>query len=99
MSEKTEIERKAEERRMNAAETESVRAGGVKLGGRKCPACKSGRVRRSQMRGLFERLLKALGVKAYRCEQCDVRFYRFGSRSREQVQPATGSNGGQASLK
>jgi hypothetical protein len=100
MSEKTEIERKAEEGRTNAAETANVRAGGLRLRGRKCPACKSERVRRSQMRGLFERsLLKALGVKAYRCEKCDARFYRFGSRSHEKAQPAAGANGGQANLK
>jgi hypothetical protein len=43
---------------------------------RKCPKCGCEEVRRSQMRGLVERgVLKMVGVKAYRCERCDWRFY------------------------
>ena len=33
-------------------------------------------MRRSQMRGLVERsVLKMVGVRAYRCESCDWRYY------------------------
>jgi hypothetical protein len=67
---------------------------------RKCPECKSKMVRRSHMRGLLERgLLKPLGVKAFRCEKCDARFYRFGSSlSQKKAQPPS-SDGGAATLK
>jgi len=44
----------------------------------KCPKCGSAEVRRSHMRGLVERgVLKLVGVKAYRCESCDWRYYAF----------------------
>jgi hypothetical protein len=100
MAEKTEVEKKVEEVGTNAAGTEGARAPGTGPGERQCPACKSAKVRRSQMRGLLERgLLKRLGVKAYRCAQCDARFYRFGLRSQEKAQSVTHSNSGQASLK
>jgi hypothetical protein len=86
---------KVEEVGMNAARTQRAGAGGKRLGERRCPACNSTRVRRSQMRGLLERgLLKPLGVKAYRCEDCDARFYRFGSRSQVHGRSMAGSNGG-----
>jgi predicted RNA-binding Zn-ribbon protein involved in translation (DUF1610 family) len=43
-----------------------------------CPKCGSKEVRRSQMRGIVERgVLKLVGVKAYRCESCDWRYYGF----------------------
>jgi hypothetical protein len=45
------------------------------------------------MRGLLERgLLKPLGVKAYRCEQCNARFYRYWRSSKEQLHPKTSSH-------
>ena len=52
----------------------------------RCPMCGSGDVRRSHMKGLWERgLLKAVGVKAYRCESCDARYYgRSGAETRRQ---------------
>ena len=50
----------------------------AKIKMRKCPECGSRKVRRSQMRGLWERgVLRAVGVKAYRCEGCDKRYYEF----------------------
>jgi DNA-directed RNA polymerase subunit RPC12/RpoP len=43
---------------------------------RKCPECGSGNMRRSQMRGFWERgVLRTTGVRAYRCERCFYRFY------------------------
>jgi hypothetical protein len=85
MAEKTEVTNKVEEVGTNAAGTEGARSCGTRPGERQCPACKSAKVRRSQMRGLLERgLLKPLGVKAYRCPQCDRRFYRFGRRSSQE---------------
>jgi rubredoxin len=48
----------------------------AKLERRKCPKCGSEEVRRSQMKGLAERsVLKMVGVRAYRCETCDWRYY------------------------
>ena len=45
---------------------------------RKCPECGSGNMRRSQMRGFWERgVLRTIGVRAYRCEKCDHRYYEF----------------------
>jgi ribosomal protein L37AE/L43A len=45
----------------------------------RCPKCGSGEVRRSHMRGVLGRgLLKMMGVKAYRCESCDLRYYGSG---------------------
>jgi len=42
---------------------------------RRCPECGSSNVRRSQMRGLWERgVLKPLGVRAFRCAACDQRY-------------------------
>jgi hypothetical protein len=93
MVEKTEVENKFVEVGTNAAGTQRARAEGKRPGGRLCPSCKSAKVRRSQMRGLIEQwLLKPLGTKAYRCEECDHRFYRFGSRSQEKAQPVISSN-------
>jgi hypothetical protein len=44
-----------------------------------CPTCRSGKLHRSQMRGFMERgVLRNLGIRAFRCEECDERFYRFG---------------------
>jgi len=51
----------------------------ARTGGRKCPGCKSEHVRRSRMRGFWEHgVLRAVGVRAYRCEGCDKRYYGFG---------------------
>jgi hypothetical protein len=45
---------------------------------RRCRECGSDEVRRSQMRGFVERVvLRALGIRAYRCEACDRRYYSF----------------------
>jgi len=44
---------------------------------RKCPPCGSTAVRRSQMRGPWELILKLMGYRAYRCERCDRRHYEF----------------------
>ena len=44
----------------------------------KCPECGSGNMRRSRMRGFWERVvLRTIGVKAYRCERCFYRYYEF----------------------
>jgi len=46
---------------------------------RKCPECGSGNMRRSRMRGFWERVvLRTIGVRAYRCERCFHRNYEFG---------------------
>ena len=40
-----------------------------------CPQCGANRVRRSRTKDYTERILKALGRKAYRCEECDWRGF------------------------
>jgi len=45
-----------------------------------CPACRSGSLHRSQMRGIVERgILRTIGLRAFRCSRCDERFFRFGT--------------------
>ena len=47
-----------------------------------CPRCGSTNVRRSRRRGLLERvLLRLLGLRPYRCEDCDERFLHGYSKS------------------
>jgi predicted RNA-binding Zn-ribbon protein involved in translation (DUF1610 family) len=43
---------------------------------RHCPHCGSAEVYRSHRRGTMERyLLRAVGVRPFRCVNCDARFY------------------------
>jgi hypothetical protein len=52
-----------------------------------CPNCCSKKVRRSRRNGVFEKtLLKVLGVRPYRCKECDERY--FGVRLQRE-QPET----------
>jgi hypothetical protein len=45
---------------------------------RPCPHCRSMEVFRSHRRGTLERyVLRAIGMRAYRCVTCDSRFYGF----------------------
>lgn len=45
---------------------------------RSCPFCESTRVRRSERRGVFERLvLRLLLLRPFRCETCTRRHYNF----------------------
>ena len=45
---------------------------------RPCPHCGSSEVFRSHRRGAVERyLLRAIGVRPFRCVNCDARFYRL----------------------
>jgi ribosomal protein L37AE/L43A len=65
----------------------------------RCPMCGSRDVRRSQMRGLWERaLLKTVGVKAYRCECCDARYYGHGEtetkRQMKSIEPGENRDNG-----
>jgi ribosomal protein L37AE/L43A len=53
----------------------------------KCSSCGSKDVRRSQMRGLLESILKVVGVHAYRCEDCDRRFYGTGQLKKSERGP------------
>ena len=44
---------------------------------RPCPYCGGSEVFRSHRRGTMERyLLRAVGVRPFRCVNCDARFYR-----------------------
>lgn len=41
-----------------------------------CPHCGSKKFRRSRRRGIWERFfLRVFNMHAYRCEQCDGRFF------------------------
>lgn len=45
---------------------------------RNCPYCKSDETSRSHRRGAIGRyLLRFIGVRPFRCLNCDVRFYAF----------------------
>jgi DNA-directed RNA polymerase subunit RPC12/RpoP len=44
---------------------------------RHCPHCGSAEVFRSHRRGAIERyLFRAIGMRSFRCVNCDARFYR-----------------------
>jgi hypothetical protein len=43
-----------------------------------CPNCESARIHQSRRRGIVERvILAALFVRPFRCELCDLRFFRW----------------------
>ena len=45
---------------------------------RRCPHCRSVETARSRRRGPIEKyLLRAIHVRAYRCVDCNARFYAF----------------------
>ena len=45
---------------------------------RDCPHCRSVETSRSHRRGTIERyLLRVVGIRPFRCLNCDVRFYDF----------------------
>lgn len=50
-----------------------------------CPKCSSSyEVHRSSRRG-WERVLKLLNIVAYRCLDCDIRFYRRARSKRRRA--------------
>ena len=59
---------------------------------RLCPRCGSSEVFRSHSRGTLERyLLRAVGVRPFRCVNCNARFYRrtdSGSRASQDIKAA-----------
>ena len=43
-----------------------------------CPRCSSVRIHQSKRRGITETMiLTLLCVRPFRCERCDLRFFRF----------------------
>ena len=49
----------------------------ISLPSPRCPACRSGCVRRSRRRGIVEKtLLTVAFVRPFRCVECGWRFYR-----------------------
>jgi YgiT-type zinc finger domain-containing protein len=58
--------------------------------GAHCPRCNSSKIHRSRRKGLVDRsLLRVLGVHAYRCKECDERYYSLGHRREPLHQPQT----------
>jgi transposase-like protein len=48
----------------------------------KCPRCSSALVRRSHKKSIFEHIAcRFLFVQPHRCDDCDLRFFTFGTRS------------------
>ena len=45
-----------------------------------CPHCQGTKVRRSQRRNVFENALSGLGLRPWRCLDCQARFFRFRPR-------------------
>ncbi len=47
-----------------------------------CPLCKSKRVHQSRRKGIAEKIIMAaVFVRPFRCEGCDLRFYRWSLSS------------------
>jgi hypothetical protein len=46
-----------------------------------CPSCKSARVHRSRRNGLLEFVISRTFVHPFRCEECDLRFFRLAVRA------------------
>jgi hypothetical protein len=45
-----------------------------------CPLCKSKYIGRSRRRGFIESMLfKLVNVRPYRCQSCDLRFFRWAA--------------------
>ena len=43
-----------------------------------CPRCSSRKIRRTKRKGFWERvILDSVGIRPYRCEECDERFLRY----------------------
>ena len=42
-----------------------------------CPQCTSQRIHQSRRRGIMERILSMMFVRPFRCEGCDLRFFRW----------------------
>jgi hypothetical protein len=42
-----------------------------------CPRCSSNRIKRSHSRGIIEKALKMINIRAYRCIHCGWRGYRL----------------------
>jgi hypothetical protein len=49
----------------------------------RCPHCGSPNIRRSHTSGLWDRILRLGGLRAYRCRDCRDRFH--GSRRRMEI--------------
>lgn len=51
---------------------------------RNCPHCASAKISRSHRRGAIERhFLRLIGVRPFRCLDCDIRFYAFARLDEE----------------
>jgi len=43
-----------------------------------CPSCQSQRIHQSRRKGMLEKgILAAIFVRPFRCERCDLRFFRW----------------------
>jgi predicted Zn-ribbon and HTH transcriptional regulator len=43
-----------------------------------CPQCDSKRIHQSRRKGILERgILAMIFIRPFRCEKCDLRFYRW----------------------
>lgn len=41
-----------------------------------CPCCQGEQIHRSRTRGILQRFLTIIFIRPYRCEDCDLRFFR-----------------------
>ena len=65
----------------------------INLPSPRCPACRSGCVRRSRRKGVLERtLLTAAFVRPFRCVECGWRFLRPSLRASFETQQAVFSS-------
>lgn len=57
-----------------------------------CPECQSENIYKSRRKGWLEAVvLKLIHVRAYRCQSCDLRFFRWATHRRPAAPPATTS--------
>lgn len=64
-----------------------------------CPQCDSRRVHPSRRTGVAERIILAMiFVRPFRCEKCDLRFYRWSpsANPRASRQPTSETNPGRS---
>ncbi len=51
-----------------------------------CPLCHSKRIHRSRRKGIIEKgILPLIFVKPFRCERCDLRFFRWSFATNHSV--------------
>jgi hypothetical protein len=54
-----------------------------------CPQCTSARIHQSRRKGIVERVLAMMFIRPFRCERCDLRFFRLSFASNPNLSRST----------